>query len=122
MLKSDSDKIFSSYLRRSSPWIKIALVALGVLLIIFSGTLGTEEEALSEEESLAQLCAMIEGAGEVKVAISYEQESSYFSDGEKQVCAVAVFCDGSDDIQVRALINELISVLYGIGTNKITVN
>ena len=123
MSKSGSDTIFSSYLRRYSPWVKIALVALGILLIVFSGALGEDEGEMSEEENLAQLCAMIEGAGEVRVAISYGQESSYFSGGEqRRVLAVAVFCDGADDIRVRARIKELVSVLYGIGTNKITVN
>ena len=50
MSKSGSDKIFSSYLRRYSPWVKIALVALGILLIVFSGALGEDEGEMSEEE------------------------------------------------------------------------
>ena len=123
MSKLSSDKIFSSYLKHYSPWLKIALVAIGILLVIFSGVFDSEEQEISEEENLAELCSMIEGAGEVRVAISYEQESSYFSGGEeRRIAAVAVFCDGADDVRVRARIKELISVLCGIGTNKITVN
>ena len=123
MSKSSSDKIFFSYLKHYSPWLKIALVAIGILLVIFSGAFDSEESEAGDEENLAELCSMIEGAGEVRVAISYEQESSYFSSGdEKRVFAVAVFCDGADDVRVRAKIKELISVLYGIGTNRITVN
>ncbi len=123
MSKSGSDKIFSAYIGRHSPWLKIALAALGALLIIFSGFLGKSSEEKSEEERLAELCSMIEGAGEVRVVISYGEESSYFSgSGEGCVLGVAVFCDGADDVRVRSEIKEMISVLYGIGTNRITIN
>ncbi len=123
MSKSGSDKIFSAYIGHYSPWLKIALAALGILLIIFSGFSEKSSEEKSEEERLAELCSMIDGAGDVRVVISYEEESSYFSGGsERSVLGVAVFCDGADDVRVRSDIKGMISVLYGIGTNRITIN
>ena len=123
MSKSSSDKIFSSYVSHCSPWLKIGLVALGVLLIIFSGAFDGNKEQSDEEVRLAELCAMIDGAGEVKAIISYERENAGFSaEGDMRVSAVAVFCDGADNVRVRADIKELVSSLYGIGMNRITVN
>ena len=37
------------------------------------------------------------------------------------ICAVAVACEGGDIVEVRSRVCELISSLYGIGYNRITV-
>lgn len=110
---------FIDYLRRTGWAVRVAIVGVCVALLFASGILAAslQEEAESEldaEQMLEQSCAMIEGVGRCNVIITYTE------DGER-VYAVAVLCDGGESLQVRSSLTELISSLYGIGTNRISV-
>lgn len=119
-----SDKLFSDFIKRGSVSKKIVLGAVGILLIILSFAFASGKDAepsVSEEDRLASLCSEISGAGECYAFITYKEDGGYFSSGEAYVYSVAVVCDGAESARVRSEIKELVSSLYGIGTNRIAV-
>ena len=91
----------------------ITLLAVGILLIVFGTATTLEKEEKSGEQELAQMCSSLSGVGECRVMISY--------DGGR-VIAVAVVCEGGDIPIVKERVCDLVSSLYGIGYNRITVH
>jgi type III secretory pathway lipoprotein EscJ len=115
-LKSEGS--FLSFLKGGGVKKILPLLAVGVALLVLSSPLffGREEGetvSVSAEGELSELCSAIDGVGRCRVMITY-------GEGE-EVAAVAVLCDGADSVEVRARLNELISSLYGIRTNRISV-
>ena len=113
-MKYGSDNGFFDFLRHGGGHIKaIALLLCGVLLILLASGGRTEDTGeMSREEALGQMCSSIDGVGECKVMISYDGDEVY---------AVAVACVGGDSVEVKQCVSELISSLYGIGYNRISV-
>ena len=97
--------------------IPVFAVILGLLLLG-----GKSEEAATDtkEAQLEQFLESIKGVGECKVIITYKSDSSYYSKKE-EVYAVAVCCRGATRKGIEAQITELVSSLYGIGTNRVKV-
>ena len=96
------------------------LLALFVLLIVLAAVF-TEKapEDQGEEERIAQLCSSVDGVGECRVMITLEKDE----DGQQtdRVFSVAVLCDGGDNVRVRARLTELITAIYGIGSNRVSI-
>ena len=123
-MKSSSDKSFSDFIGKIPRSVKLFACLAAVLVVIFSLLPNEEAEGGEpcDEEQISELCSMIEGAGECRAVITYEEKKSYFSsEGEKSIVAVAVICEGASDVKVEAKIKRLISSMYGIGTNRIEV-
>ncbi|MBQ1260640.1 MAG: hypothetical protein IIX96_01345 [Clostridia bacterium] len=98
--------------------ISVFAVILGLLLL---GGGKTEKAATDTKEAqLEQFLESIKGVGECKVIITYKSDSSYYSKKE-EVYAVAVCCRGATRKGIEAQITELVSSLYGIGTNRVKV-
>ncbi len=92
----------------------IPIIFAAVILIILGSVIpgsGREEERMKDEISL--LCSEIEGVGECRVTVTYGKMG--------EVYAVAVLCEGAEDLSVRASLVDFFSSLYGIGANRITV-
>jgi stage III sporulation protein AG len=153
-------------------WQKIILITLGlgigVLLLVFGGAFdGGEKEQDSEvsldvyaeadayaeavEKRVAELCASVKGAGEVKVLVSlsggyrtvYATDAQSNSSGYKSevvmsgsgsgqkaiitayenptIAGVGIVCEGGGDLSVRQEIIKLVSAALNISTNKIFV-
>lgn len=98
----------------------LALVGVLIIAMGFVGGSGDKSEDMTDEERLCALCADIEGVGRCRVYISYAP--SGYSSAQGRVEGVAVVCDGGDRAAVRSEIIELISSLYGIGSNRISVS
>ena len=106
--------------------LKVALLlGLGLLLVFFG--LSDKDEAgsvsaESEEERVAALCSYLDGVGECRVIINYEVKSEGYG-REDTVCisGIAVVCEGGDSTDVKRKVTGLLSSLYGIGSNRITV-
>ena len=97
------------------------LFGLGILLIFFGmGESGTEAAAVGTEESIEAVCSAIEGVGGCRVLISYERDGIRGSEREV-IVGIAVVCEGGDSDSVRRRVTEVLSSLYGIGTNRIRV-
>lgn len=96
-----------------APKIAVVLLLGVVLLSVGSLDVGGKND-VSEEEKIAELCAMTEGVGECRVAVTYSE------DGER-VFAVALLCEGADSPSVRKRLTETLCTLYGIGANRVAV-
>ena len=109
-----SDKSFTEYLRsRPTLILAIAVAIIGVLLMIAS-SLSPSVKAKDEEESLSELCSSVEGVGRCRAVITY-------TEGEGEVFAVAILCEGADSVFVRERVDRLITSLYGIGSNRVAI-
>ena len=110
---------FFSFLRgRRSFLLLVALLALGAFLLIPFGGGETEASSTTDEDRLAALCSSIEGVGECRVYITYSPSTRTESG---RVESVAVVCRGGASPQVRSELTSLISSLFGIGTNRISL-
>lgn len=90
------------------------IAAVGIVMIIMGSIVGGRNETRAEEEKIEELCAMMEGVGECRVAVTYSSEGD-------SVYAVAVLCRGAESAEVRARVTELVCSLYGIGANRVSV-
>ena len=111
-MKFPSDKSFFEFLKtkRASPMLLLPILALSLLLI---GGTGQKAEAPKDlEERTAELCSQVLGVGECRVMITYRDD---------EVFAVAVLCDGADNIEVKNNLKSLISSLYGIGAHRVEI-
>ena len=93
----------------------VAVFILGIGMIIL-GRAGASDEVADAtlSESVAQLCSMIEGVGECRVMLTESEEG--------EVLSAAILCDGGDRVEVRAALTDMISELFGIGTNRISIH
>ena len=116
MWKLRSDKGFVEFIKRAKLSSVLPIVILGVLLLLLSSAFGSDdgekEKSKTGEDRLYEICSMVEGVGECRVMITYENEEVY---------AVAVLCEGAGSVEVRERIVELVSSLYGIGSHRIAV-
>ena len=88
------------------------LPILALSLLLLGGT-GQKTEAPKDlEEKTAELCSQVSGVGECRVMITYRDD---------EVFAVAVLCDGADNIEVKHNLTSLISSLYGIGAHRVEI-
>ena len=111
-MKFPFDKSFFEFLRtkRASPMLLLPILALSLLLL---GGTGQKTEAPKDlEEKTAELCSQVSGVGECRVMITYRDD---------EVFAVAVLCDGADNIEVKNNLKSLISSLYGIGAHRVEI-
>ena len=119
-------------------FVMILLAFVGILLVCVSGFKGegepdVPEQTLDEykhalEAELEDVCSLVEGVGRCRVSISFEKgaENSYkgsllTESRPPKVLGVSVVCQGAGSDAVRAALTEMISALYGIGTNRVAV-
>ena len=109
-----SENGFVDFVRRGGLKYALPMLFIGVLLLIVCAGFDVEkEETVDEEVRIAEMCSMTEGVGECRVMLTY--------DSEGRVTAVAVLCEGADRAEVRRRITDMLTSLYGIGTNRISV-
>lgn len=100
----------------------LGVTALAVFLIFFGAAEKTEEEQATASDTRAEieaLCSSVEGVGKCRVTVVFEPDG--VTGDEERVYSVAVVCEGGDSIYVRARLIELITTLYGIGSNRVSV-
>ena len=124
-MKSLSDSPFVSFIKKGGGGWKIGiLLAVGVILLLFglSGTEESETQLYDEEQRLCALCERVKGAGDCYVMVGYSSEGSrYSSSSTRRVESVTVICEGADSITVKQQLTEIITSLYGIGANRVTI-
>ena len=111
---------FVSFLRgrRVAVLFAVLLVVGAFLAFPDWGEAQTAAE-LTDEERLATLFSSIEGVGECKVYITYSSSSHSSS---VRVESVAVVCRGASSVAVRSELTAIITSLYGIGANRISIS
>ena len=113
MQKSVSENHFLAFLKKNKwAFLLLLLVLFGALLIILSNNMGDTTTDGSDEGRIATLISGIDGAGRVEVVINKK---------EGEVISCAVVCSGGDSERVVSEVKALISSLYGIGYNRISV-
>ena len=111
MLKSASENSFLSFLGKNKiAFLFILLLLIGILFFLLPSRESREET--DDEERVSELCSSIVGVGECSVILNQS---------EGRVVSVAVLCEGGDSVEVISDVKALISSLYGIGYNKVTV-
>ena len=99
------------FIKRKKTVIFLALLLLlGVILMLIPTESG--KEGRDEEMRVSELCAGVAGVGRCSVMLNIK---------EGEIVSAAVLCDGADSPRVESEIKELLSSLYGIGYNRISV-
>lgn len=97
-----------AYLKKDG-WILAALVLCVVMCLI----LGTRQESASTEEGrLSRVLSAIDGAGNVEVAVYYE---------ESLPCGAVVVAQGAEDIAVQLRLISAVTTLLGIDQSRVAV-
>ena len=111
MPKSVSENLLLPFIKKNKKVIIFALLLLlGILLMLIpTESAATERD---EEARVLEMCSGISGVGRCSVMLNTK-------DGD--VISAAVLCDGADSEAVRSDIKDLISSLYGIGYNRISI-
>ena len=114
---------FIHYIKGKGGFVRIGiLLGVGILLILLAtGGRETEAEALTDEQRLEELCSAIEGVGECRVYLVYST-SGYGSSAVRRVESVAVVCQGGDSVEVERRLTELLTSLFDIGSNRVSIN
>ena len=112
------------------------LLILGIAFIGISGEEKTENEgelSLEEykerlEEELGNACSSVEGVGRSRVVVTFRRgaENTYkgsnlIESKPPEVMGITVICSGADSDRVRAEIVEMMTSLFEIGTNRVSV-
>ncbi len=106
-----SSELFEFIKGIKRPWLIFALLLSGALLLFGASFDGGEKE--TAPDALASLCSQIDGVGRCETLISLDDDG--------KVAAVAVVCEGAESLSVKKDLYELISSLYGVGYNRISI-
>ena len=118
-----SEKIVE-YIKKHKAVALSALAALIGIMLLFIPTSGGGGESYTEDDLTRQVrefCEAIDGVGECRVIISYAPKGGYFSKTDTEVTAVAIACRGGGRTSVRADLTELLTALFDIGANRVTI-
>ena len=136
---SEGKESLRDYVSKNKKVIFLALVFIfGALMLLFSS--GGSEEKDSEgtdslyeykanlEAELEDICASVQGVGKCRVTVSFErgEEKEYkgsalIGSRPPKVLGVTVICRGADSDLVRSELIGMMSALFDIGTNRISV-
>lgn len=122
MLKSLFGKLQSV---RYIEWVGV-LVALGVLFVLSSNTLGAGGGESSElERRLERVLGEIEGAGKVRVMVATEQAQPAFLSQEgvssPRATGAVIVAEGAADVRVKLELIRAVSALLGIPEQSVEV-
>ena len=102
---------FMRYLRRDG-WL-LAALCICAALCLFLGTVQPQTSASPQEQRLAQVLSLMDGAGAVDVALHYDTDDF--------PCSAIVIADGADHAAVRIHLTTAVSTLLGIDSSRIAV-
>ena len=133
----DKLKVFLKEKYRLIAVVFAALVGIVLIALSFGGGNDGEEKnntvPLAEykatlEGELEEACSSVRGVGRCEVIVTFERgaENTYKGNSlieskPPRVMGVTVICDGADSDEVRACITGMMSSLFAIGTNRISV-
>ncbi len=102
-----------------------AIVLLFFLYGVFGGSqTANQNESSSLEESLEQFLMKLEGVGhcEVMIYMDSSTKTSYTSTVYNKISGIAIICDGGKNSSVKNSIIEILTRLFGLSGNRISVN
>ena len=111
-----SDFNFTAFIKKQDKGLVMIVVGAIILALIViamgDGDTETPNDDKRDAAALEELCSQIEGVGECHIMVTYKGGEVY---------AVAVVCRGADDPLVRQRLTELITSVYGIGANRVSI-
>jgi hypothetical protein len=110
-----SDFSFLAFIKKQDQKFLILLagvLVLAILLIPSSNKKTSDPEPTGDAAQLEELCSQIDGVGECRVMVTYKSGEVY---------AVAVICRGANIPSVRERLTEMITSIYGIGANRVSI-
>ena len=137
MISGESVKRY--FLNNKKTVFILLLLGVGILLLLFGSFSDTKNEASNEQGSLAEykktleaeleeLCSSVEGVGRCRVTVSFErgEELKYkgntlIESSPPRVLGICVVCRGADSYEVSKKLTDMLSSLFNIGTNRVSV-
>lgn len=117
-----SDKRFLDHLKKRKYILLIGVILVVAVVFIIAGS-SSDGDSSSDQDSLevkiSDLCRSIDGVGECRALIYYKSQTSRYDD--KKVESIVIVCEGGDSMQVKSALTEMLSSLFGIGTNRVRV-
>ena len=98
---------------RKDGWLWAALAVSIVACLVLSGLDGTSSQT-QEEARLARVLSAMEGAGQVEVAVFYDE-------GSALPCGAVIVAQGAEDVAVRLQITRAVCTLLGLDANQVDV-
>ena len=98
----------SAYLKKDG-WILVAIIFCATLCLMLSMQ---EERASEGEERISRILSTINGAGNVDVAVYYENSTP---------CGAVIVADGAADVLVQLRLTSAVSTLLGIEQTRIAI-
>ena len=102
-----------------------AVVLLFFLSEIFGGTGGVAEtDNVTLESELESFLMNLEGVGrcEVMIYMDTSSKTSYSAAVQTKISGIAVICDGGNNSSVKNAVIEVLTRLFGLSGNRISVN
>ena len=115
----------------------LLLAALGILLMLFSLSDGSDESSsdtsLSSykknlERELSELCSSVSGAGKCKVSVSFSEGeraeyrgTNKISSAPPKILGITILSEGADRSEVRSALTECMTAMFDIGSNRVAV-
>lgn len=131
---------FLTYLKENKRSAGLLIfLALGIVLLMIAAPFFEKEEVAESEETLeeyksrlqeeiAELCSSVEGVGRCRVTVTFERgaENTYkgshlIESKPPKVMGIAVVCRGADSETVCANLTAMLSSLFEIGSNRVSV-
>ena len=139
MSNNKSDRIKEYIASNKKTVLLLMLFLFGILMLMFSSSLFSQEEEITGtlelaeykkalEEELAEICSSVSGVGKCRVMVTFERGeenvykgSSLIESRPPKVMGVTVVCKGADSDSVRSEIVNMMMALFDIGANRISV-
>lgn len=99
---------------RKDGWLLLALAAAIVLCLALGTMEASTPSATSQEVRLSRVLSSMSGAGQVEVAVFYQDESTL-------PCGAVVVAQGADDVTVRLQLSRAVCTLLGLEPAQVEV-
>lgn len=99
---------------RKDGWLYLALAGCILLCLMLGLTEGTSTARTDEEARLARVLSAMAGAGDVEVAVFYQEEDAL-------PCGAVVVAQGADDVAVRLQLTRAVCTLLGLESSQVDV-
>ena len=99
---------------RKDGWLYLALAGCILLCLLLGMTEGTSTARTDEEARLARVLSAMAGAGEVEVAVFYQEEAAL-------PCGAVVVAQGAEDVAVRLQLTRAVCTLLGLEASQVDV-
>ena len=106
---------------RGSQWL-LLLLAAALMLWTLTGKNTAATSSMTDDESrIAAVLSQIEGAGETRVVIFYQEEKGSFGGESKTPAGAVIVSRGAEDLSVRLKLLAAVQTLLGLSQNAVEV-